>query len=83
MCNLPWLNLCFLLSREYDLVDIILPRSLRVNETMNIVLETVQTHVTWPLPETATQTEDQALQYKTNLFVLSPYYTLVQRTKLK
>ncbi len=64
-------------------MDIVLPRALDTNKTMNVVLETIQTHVTWPCPATATQTEAQALKYKTDLFVLSPYPTLVQRTKLK
>ncbi len=72
-----------ILSRGYHLVDIVLPRPLEVNKTMNIVLETIQTHATWPCPESASQNEEQALKYKTDLFVLSPYHTVVQRTKLK
>ena len=72
-----------LLSSEYHLVDIVLPRALDANKTMSIVLETMQTHATWPCPATAAQTEAQAQKYKTDLFVLSPYPTLVQRTKLK
>lgn len=70
-------------SRNYHLVDVILPKPLGANGTLNIVLETVQTHATTPWPETAAQKEDQALKFTTDLFVLSPYHTSVQRTKLK
>lgn len=64
-------------------MDVILPKPLEANGTLNIVLETVQTHATSPWPETAAQKEDQALKFTTDLFVLSPYHTSVQRTKLK
>jgi oligosaccharyltransferase complex subunit alpha (ribophorin I) len=69
--------------RGYHFVDIVLPRPLGVNKTITIVLETMQTHTTWPCPATAAQAEGQALKYKTDLFVLSPYHTVVQRTKIK
>ena len=72
-----------LVSSDYHLLDVALPKALGVNSTMNIVLETVQTHATTPWPERASQKDDQALKYETNLFVLSPYHTSVQRTKLK
>lgn len=65
------------------LLDVVLPKALSLNSTVNIVLETVQTHATWPWPETAEQKGDQLLKYATDLFVLSPYHTHVQRTKLK
>ncbi|KAJ7129679.1 oligosaccharyl transferase alpha subunit [Mycena epipterygia] len=64
-------------------VDITLPQALGLNATVNIVLETIQTHATYPWPERASQQEDQALKYKTDLFVLSPYHTAVQRTKIR
>jgi oligosaccharyltransferase complex subunit alpha (ribophorin I) len=70
-------------SSNYHLVDVTLPKPLAFNGTLNIVLETVQTHATTPWPETAAQKEDQALKFKADLFVLSPYHTAVQRTKLK
>jgi oligosaccharyltransferase complex subunit alpha (ribophorin I) len=60
-----------------------LPNPLEVNSTIHLVLETVQTHVTWPWPEAAAQGDEQALKYETDLFVLSPYRTSAQRTKLK
>ncbi|KAJ7591060.1 Ribophorin I [Mycena floridula] len=65
------------------LLDVALPEPLALNSTVNLVLETVQTHATWPWPESAAQGEDQALKYETDLLVLSPYRTKVQRTKLK
>lgn len=65
------------------LIDVTLPQPLSVGDTVNLVLETVQTRSTWPWPETAAQKEEQALKYQTELFVLSPYATSVQRTKIK
>ncbi|KAJ7095377.1 Ribophorin I [Mycena belliarum] len=65
------------------LVDITLPQTLGLNATVNIVLETIQTHATYPWPERASQQEDQALKYETDLFVLSPYHTAIQRTKIR
>lgn len=74
----------FSLSRSaVHRVDILLPQALGLNATVNIVLDTILTHSTYPLPERATQQEDQALKHKTGLFVLSPYHTAVQRTKIK
>lgn len=46
-------------------------------------METVQTHATYPWPKTAAQNEAQSLKYEADLFILSPYPTLVQRTKIK
>ncbi|KAH8830862.1 Ribophorin I [Flagelloscypha sp. PMI_526] len=67
----------------YRLLDIHLPRKLDQGATVNIVLDTVQTHATWPWPETARQEDEQRLKYAADLFVLSPYNTLVQRSKFK
>ncbi|KAJ7638806.1 Ribophorin I [Roridomyces roridus] len=65
------------------LVDIILPKPLALNATLNIILDAIQTHATFPWPERASQQEPQSLKYGSDLFVLSPYKTLVQRTKIK
>jgi oligosaccharyltransferase complex subunit alpha (ribophorin I) len=70
-------------SSGVHLFDISLPQSLGLNASINIVLESLQTHATYPWPERASQQESQALKYKTDLFVLSPYHTAVQRTKIK
>ncbi|CAK5262716.1 unnamed protein product [Mycena citricolor] len=64
-------------------IDITLPKAPAVDSTVSLVVETIQTHATYPWPERAGQTEQQALKYKTNLFVLSPYRTELQRTKVK
>ncbi|KAF5393614.1 hypothetical protein D9757_000029 [Collybiopsis confluens] len=69
-------------SKSYNL-DVILEEPLDVGATLNLVLETVQTHATRPWPEKAAQGEEQSLKYQTFLFVLSPYKTNVQRTKVK
>ncbi|KAL1747451.1 Ribophorin I, partial [Schizophyllum fasciatum] len=65
------------------LIDVELPARLEEGAALTLVLDTVQTHATWPWPDHAKQTDDQALKYKTGLFVISPYETLVQRTKLR
>ena len=65
------------------LVDVVLPQRLEAGAALTLVLDTVQTHATWPWPDHAKQLDDQALKYKTDLFVVSPYETHVQRTKLR
>lgn len=66
-----------------SLIAVKLPRELSANGTLNLLFESVQTHATRPHPERAAQTDPQLLNYETGLFVLSPYGTLVQRTKVK
>jgi hypothetical protein len=73
----------FMLYSTEHLLSVSLPKALGVNGTLNLVLETVQTHATHPFPEQAAQKEPQLLKYKTDLFTSSPYTTLVQRTKIK
>ncbi|KAF9247041.1 Ribophorin I [Melanogaster broomeanus] len=65
------------------LLGVTLPKILAVNGTVNLVVETIQTHSTHPHPERASQSDPQLLKYNTDLFILSPYTTLVQRTKVK
>ena len=60
-----------------------LPKPLNVNGTANLVIETMQTHATYPWPEEAAQKDGQSLKYEAELFVLSPYKTAVQRTKFR
>jgi len=60
-----------------------LPNALSVNGTVNLVVETVQTHATYPWPQQAAQKDEQALKYEADLFVLSPYNTVTQRTKIR
>lgn len=60
-----------------------LPKPLKANATTNLVVETVQTHATYPWPAEASQKDKQSLKYETDLLVLSPYATAVQRTKIR
>ena len=60
-----------------------LPKALNVNQTSNLVIETVQTHATYPWPEEAEQKDPQSLKYHSELLVLSPYKSAVQRTKIR
>lgn len=59
------------------------PKTLKTNGTASLVVETVQTHATYPWPEVAAQKDPQFLKYEADLFVLSPYKTAVQRTKIR
>ncbi|KAG6919438.1 hypothetical protein DXG01_006321 [Tephrocybe rancida] len=70
-------------SQNYHLIDVTLERPLALDSTLNLVVESHQTHATTPWPAEASQKEDQALKYQTDLFILSPYYTAVQRSKIK
>lgn len=60
-----------------------LPKVLNTNGTANLVVETIQTHATYAWPQEAAQKDDQSMKYDTELFVLSPYKTAVQRTKFR
>ncbi|KAI0053636.1 oligosaccharyl transferase alpha subunit [Auriscalpium vulgare] len=60
-----------------------LPSALSVNGTVNLVLDTVQTHATRPWPASAGQNDGQAMLYESDLFVLSPYKTVTQRIKVR
>ena len=70
-------------SSELYLFGIGLSNPVDVDGTVSIVLETVETHSTYPWPQSAGQEEEQKLKYNTSLFVVSPYRTAVQRTKIK
>ena len=63
--------------------SVALPKALDTNQTANLVLETVQTHAAYPFPPEVDQSDPQTLRYDADLLVLSPYKTLVQRTKFK
>ncbi|EGN93047.1 hypothetical protein SERLA73DRAFT_190196 [Serpula lacrymans var. lacrymans S7.3] len=65
------------------LFAVTLPKKLGVNGTINLVLDTVQTHATYPWPQSAAQKDPQSLKYESDLFIVSPYHTAVQRTKIK
>ncbi|KAF9451718.1 oligosaccharyl transferase alpha subunit [Macrolepiota fuliginosa MF-IS2] len=73
----------FYANAKFTHVDVLLPKKLAENATLNLVVETIQTHMTEPWPEYAGQKENQAMRYTSDLYVLSPYPTLVQRTKIK
>lgn len=68
---------------DAHLFAVTLPRNLAVNDTIHLVLDTVQTHATYPWPKKAGQQDPQLLKYDAELFILSPYQTQVQRTKIK
>lgn len=61
----------------------VLPKPLKLNDTATIEVETVLTHATYPWPAKISQGDDLAVKHEADLFVLSPYKTLVQRTKVR
>ncbi|KAI0921757.1 hypothetical protein AcV5_000735 [Taiwanofungus camphoratus] len=65
------------------LYNVDLPNPLKINATTNLVVETVETHATYPWPEQASQKDGQSLKFESDLFVLSPYRTAVQRIKFR
>ncbi|KAF7965817.1 hypothetical protein HWV62_41729 [Athelia sp. TMB] len=66
------------------LYDVHLPKALAADGSITtIVFGTIETHATYPWPPTARQDDEQKLKYDTNLFIVSPYHTAVQRTKIK
>ncbi|KAL4241932.1 Dolichyl-diphosphooligosaccharide--protein glycosyltransferase subunit 1 [Abortiporus biennis] len=70
-------------SHGVHLYTVELPETLKAGSTANIVVETVQTHSTYPWPQEASQKDSQSLKWESDLFVLSPYETAVQRTKIR
>jgi oligosaccharyltransferase complex subunit alpha (ribophorin I) len=54
-----------------------------VNDTLSLVVSTIESHPSSPLPGVAKQTDKQSLLYETNAYVASPYKTVNQRTKIK
>ncbi|KAG8852376.1 dolichyl-diphosphooligosaccharide--protein glycosyltransferase subunit 1 [Tulasnella sp. 330] len=60
-----------------------LPKALKVNETATLVLTTIQSHASTPLPAAIRQGEPLYLKYTSDLYVLSSYNTIIQRLKLR
>lgn len=56
---------------------------MKSGDTINLLVETAQTHAALPWPATAPQTAPQLLRYFGNLFILTPYETKSQRTKYR
>lgn len=69
--------------RPITFYELSFPKPLKNNETLTLVLSTIQAHASEPLPATVRQTEPQALAYETGVYVISPYDTVIQRMKLK
>lgn len=60
-----------------------LPKPLKTDETATLVLSTIQSHASDPLPATIKQTEPLYLKYTADLYVISEYDTAIQRLKLR
>jgi dolichyl-diphosphooligosaccharide---protein glycosyltransferase subunit 1 (ribophorin I) len=50
---------------------------------MVLEFNTIQSNAVTPVPATVRQDEPQSLKYVTDIFVVSPYATAVQRTKVR
>ncbi|GJJ07075.1 hypothetical protein Clacol_001274 [Clathrus columnatus] len=60
-----------------------LPKALDAADEVTFELETIQSNAGVPTPLTVPQGEPQSLKYTTDLFVISPYATKSQRTKVR
>ena len=82
-CLAEELFLTFIFSSSY-IFSVELPKS-AYGADGDVVLEvdTVQAHSTYPWPPVAAQGQRHFLKYETELFVLSPYQIMTQRTKIK
>jgi len=65
------------------LYAISLPKALKLDQTVNIVVSTVQSHASVALPATASQGEPQSLMFSSPLYIISPYKSILQRTKIR
>lgn len=54
-----------------------------MNDTLSLLIYSIESHASYPLPAVAKQNEAQSLVYETDAYITSPYVTLDQRTKLK
>lgn len=73
---------CYVLSPAVY-YSVTLPKSLSVNDTISLVVSSIESHASYPLPAVAKQTEGQSLVYETEAYIVSSYPTLNQRTKIK
>ncbi|KAF9513259.1 hypothetical protein BS47DRAFT_1376772 [Hydnum rufescens UP504] len=60
-----------------------LPKWLNINESVTLLVNTIESHASIPLPATAKQNDPQSLLYETGAYVQSPYTTVNQRTKIR
>ncbi|KAF8524598.1 oligosaccharyl transferase alpha subunit [Hysterangium stoloniferum] len=60
-----------------------LPEPLKSLGDVTLEFKTVQSNAGTPLPAMVAQENPQSLKYSTDLFVISPYATTIQRTKVR
>ncbi|KAF8476511.1 oligosaccharyl transferase alpha subunit [Gautieria morchelliformis] len=60
-----------------------LPKPMKAHTDITLELTTVQSNAVKPVPATVRQQDPQSLMYDTDLFVVSPYTTVIQRTKIR
>jgi oligosaccharyltransferase complex subunit alpha (ribophorin I) len=51
--------------------------------TATLVVTSVLSHASTPFPASVKQAEPQALKFTTEAYVLTPYHTLSERTKIR
>jgi dolichyl-diphosphooligosaccharide---protein glycosyltransferase subunit 1 (ribophorin I) len=56
---------------------------LNINESVTLLVNTIESHASIPLPATGKQNDPQSLLYETSAYVQSPYTTVNQRTKIR
>lgn len=60
-----------------------LPNSLKASGDVTLEFNTIQSNAGTPLPASVSQSDPQSLEYSVDLFVISPYTTTVQRTRVR
>lgn len=63
--------------------SVALPKPLKANANITLELNTVQSNAAFPYPAASRQEDPQSLKYTTDLFVISPYATVIQRSKIR
>ena len=53
------------------------------DETATIVVNSILSHASTPFPATVKQGDPQLLKFSTDAYILSPYRTLSERTKIR
>lgn len=53
------------------------------NASATLVVNSVLVHASTPFPASIKQSEPQSLQFSTEAYVLSPYKTITERTKIR
>jgi dolichyl-diphosphooligosaccharide---protein glycosyltransferase subunit 1 (ribophorin I) len=74
---------CLILDSRTWSYTATIQKSMKAHTDITLELITVQSNAVKPVPATIRQKDPQSLKYDTDLFVVSPYATAIQRTKIR